>query len=380
MTDLSKLTVSLTKHGAHKVTRLLKNFPVEKVLANTWGTFEDIRIDGAQAKKNLSAFADGSLPGVWAEAKRIGGATLDRLVFVAIAFSHHELITSLKKGAKGFARGSLTDVSFQGRKSFTNFKNDIEELGFAIEADNQHVSYDLSAIFQDKKLPPLVAKVFGLKLKAAGWTGDPNLIDECIALGFHEALAVPEEYFRDWLSGVISSEKLEPRTGQFSSEFSDEFDKAEPSPTTGRGTPARLRLGVPGDMAVILSDPNGISAIKVTDPLQTSQEQLQNLSEALDGFIGQDASSEEKTQTNRSEIPLAEEDLQVLRSLVKAAIEIETAPVITQGSTDFLDYVLALLEQAKALLDAVNDTTGKYLPLITAITALGALIVAIAAL
>ena len=52
---LSKLRVSLTKHGAHKVATLLRAFPKDQVLDNTQGTHDAIRIDRAQAVKNLSA-------------------------------------------------------------------------------------------------------------------------------------------------------------------------------------------------------------------------------------------------------------------------------------------------------------------------------------
>lgn len=55
MTDLNKLTVSLTKHRSHKIAALLDAFPPDEVIASTWGKVPGINIDAAQARKVLSA-------------------------------------------------------------------------------------------------------------------------------------------------------------------------------------------------------------------------------------------------------------------------------------------------------------------------------------
>lgn len=79
MTDLRKLTVSLTKHGAHKVATLLKKYPKDQVLRNLRGTEPGVSIDLAQARKTLSASSSGVVPEVWATAQRQGSEAVDAL-------------------------------------------------------------------------------------------------------------------------------------------------------------------------------------------------------------------------------------------------------------------------------------------------------------
>jgi len=62
VTDLGQLTVSLTKHGAHKIAELLKAFPAENVLDQTRDKYQSINIDRAQAEKNLSVNARSGTP------------------------------------------------------------------------------------------------------------------------------------------------------------------------------------------------------------------------------------------------------------------------------------------------------------------------------
>lgn len=209
MTDLTRLKVSLTKHGAHKLARLLRHFPAEKVLENTSGAYEDIDIDLSQAKKNLSVFEDGTLPGVWHQAQEAGDRTVDYAVFLAISFSHHHLIDALQGGASGDMRGDIKLDMLPGTKSFTNYKNDLEELGLSTASDSSHVSYSFREMFSDTALPPVAAEIFRLKLSAAGWGGVPELVDECIEQGFHQALAVSEDFFREWLTDATTSESLD---------------------------------------------------------------------------------------------------------------------------------------------------------------------------
>jgi hypothetical protein len=121
MTDITRLRVSLTKHGAHKIFVLLENFQPDDVLKNTWDTFKGIRIDRAQARKNLSSFAGDKLPGFWADAKARGPDTLKQLVFIAIAFSHYELIAALSNGSNGSGGGTIRRADLGGGKAFTNF-------------------------------------------------------------------------------------------------------------------------------------------------------------------------------------------------------------------------------------------------------------------
>lgn len=95
MTNLSKLNVSLTKHGAHKIALLLAKYDKDEVLNHLWGTDEGINIESAQAHKNLSVTAAGKVPDVWNKAREQGEETINALVLIAIIFSHNALIREI---------------------------------------------------------------------------------------------------------------------------------------------------------------------------------------------------------------------------------------------------------------------------------------------
>lgn len=58
MVDLKKLSVSFTKHGAHKLALLLRKHGKDDLLSNVSGVESDVNIDLAQAEKNLSRKAE----------------------------------------------------------------------------------------------------------------------------------------------------------------------------------------------------------------------------------------------------------------------------------------------------------------------------------
>ena len=201
MTDLSRLKVSLTKHGAHKAFHLLRNLDTSQVLASVWNKHDGIKIDLAQTRQNLSAFADGNLPGVWDRAKALSDDTLRQLVFLAIVFSHHKVIEAFQVGALGAGTGEITRGDVLDTKAFTNIKNDIVELGFSTQHNASAVAYNLSELWKNSALGELAGQLLALKLQSAGWNTGGDVVDECVRLGFHQALAQGEDVFRLWLGG-----------------------------------------------------------------------------------------------------------------------------------------------------------------------------------
>lgn len=202
MTDLSKLKVSLTKHGAHKIFNLLRNLNTADVLDNTSGKQTGINIDRAQASQNLSAFANGNLPGVWDRAKQQSDSTLRQSVFLSIVFSHHEIIRAFRVGSSGGGLGVLKKGVVLDGKAFTNLKNDIVELKLSTQAQTDSVAFDLTPLRNNGALADLAAEIFMLKLQAAGWDSTGSLVDECVRNDFHGALSQSEIEFRSWLSKV----------------------------------------------------------------------------------------------------------------------------------------------------------------------------------
>jgi hypothetical protein len=209
MTDLKKLKVSLTKHGAHKIAILLRKYDKDSVLKHVKDEDLNVDIDLSQAKKNLSV-NEGRVPDLWNKARRNGNETIDALVLVAIILSHHELISVIKNSsAKHRFEGTIMRNQFSNVKAFTNFAGIIDELGYSIEHTMDHVHYDLSKLFKIPALHNLISELIRLKLVDAGWDESNSLIRESITHELHEVFSLTEEQFRSWLtSGSSSMESL----------------------------------------------------------------------------------------------------------------------------------------------------------------------------
>lgn len=197
MTNLRRLKVSLTKHNAHKVAVLLKAYSPDKVLDR----LDEVHAEPAQAKKNLSVGASGDLPALWTSAKRLGPDAIDNLVFVAIVFSHHQLIEAMQ-GAderQGPAGKILRDKTIDG-KAYTNFARVMDQLGVATSLEYEGVSFDCTGILEMPGLGPLVRELLELKLRSAGWTGETSIESECTRLEFHRVFGVSAKELQRWLS------------------------------------------------------------------------------------------------------------------------------------------------------------------------------------
>lgn len=219
MTNLRKLYVSLTKHGAHKIAALLKKYEIDDVLNHLSDSEPGINIELAQAKKNLSANSSGKVPALWSKAKQQGSEAVDALVLVAIIFSHHDLISAMKAstGKRPFSGRIIRGKHIDG-KAFTNIAHIIEELGYSTEHSSEHVDYDLHKLFRINSLNKLVTELLALKLEAAGWSKKNSIVDESVALGFHEVFSVTSAQFKTWLSrGVLGKAEV-------STEALDELD------------------------------------------------------------------------------------------------------------------------------------------------------------
>lgn len=205
MTDLNRLKVSLTKHGAHKVAELIKNIPVNEVLSTVWGSYKDIKIDKAQAQKNLSAGTDDVLPSIWHEVKKLGNEAIDDLIFLAIIFSHHLLIKAMIVSSYDKFIGIVKRGEVLSGKEYTNFAHIIDELGFSVKHTQELVQYDLSRIFSKVNMVPLIVELFSLKLSKAGWDKKSrNIIDECLRLNFHKVFGLSQAEFKAWLESGSS--------------------------------------------------------------------------------------------------------------------------------------------------------------------------------
>jgi hypothetical protein len=202
MTRLGRLTVSLTKHGAHKIALLLQKYDANSILQHLEGSEPGVNIELAQAKKNLSISADGNIPEVWNKARALGPDVINALVLVSIIFSHVHLIDMVRRAdnRNGFS-GTIRRERMQNEKAFTNFAHTFDELGYSVEHTSDHVRYDFRKFFDITGLNMLVEELLTLKLIDAQWDQKNSLVEEAIKLNFHEVFSLTAAEFKKWLEG-----------------------------------------------------------------------------------------------------------------------------------------------------------------------------------
>jgi len=200
MLDLSRLSVSLTKHGAHKIAALLKKHDKDSILDRLEGAEPGINIDLVQARKNLSVDASGSVPEVWKNARDAGDESIDALVLIGIVFSHHQLLTALRAARTAPFRGTIERGATLDGKAFTNTAHIIGELGYRVRHTPDAVSYNFSRLFEIPGLNRLALELIALKFRSAGWDGRTDLIGELVDRKLNEVFAISEEQFRNWLT------------------------------------------------------------------------------------------------------------------------------------------------------------------------------------
>jgi len=213
VTRLGRLSVSLTKHGAHKLARLLRKFDAQSILDHLEDSVPGVNIEAVQAKKNLSVSRDGRVPLFWNEARKLGAGAIDALVLIAIIFSHSHLIQVTRKAADKKGRsGTIKRDAMQNEKAFTNFAHTIDELGFSTEHAPDYVRYDFTKLFEIAGLNILVKELLRIKLVTAGWDQANSLIDELTRLELHEVFSLSVVELGAWLeTGRLASARAKPR-------------------------------------------------------------------------------------------------------------------------------------------------------------------------
>lgn len=197
MTDLSWLKVSLTKHNAHKIARLLKDYKADQILDR----LDEVHAEAAQAHKNLSVLPGNIVPDVWTKAKKLGGNAVDALVLVGIIFSHHELISAMANASSRTRFSGRIERGVQlDNKAYTNFARVLDQLGYATKLDYPGVTFNLRSMFEIPGLGPLVGELLELKLATARWGRSNTVAEEAAALDFHKVFGVTDKELGKWLS------------------------------------------------------------------------------------------------------------------------------------------------------------------------------------
>lgn len=209
MLDLTKLSTSLTKHGAHKIAWLIRDYDPDRILNLLWEEVPGINIEETQARKNLSITATGQIPLVWKKAKAQGSEATNALVLIAIIFSHHQLISAMREAALASFTGRIERGDVLDGKAYTNFAHILEELGYSTQHTKDYVDFDLSRLFKIPGLNSLVLELLALKMKVAGWKGQGDIRELLLKNKFHEVFSAKKGFFEHWLSNRDLDEVIE---------------------------------------------------------------------------------------------------------------------------------------------------------------------------
>jgi hypothetical protein len=190
MLNVSKLSVSLTKHGAHKLSLLLRKYDKDNLLNHLEGVEPGINIEAAQARANLSVGPTGVVPEVWNKARTAGTEAIDGLTLLAIIFSHRDLIRAMREGRNQAFRGIVRRGQVLDGKAVTNFAHTLEELGYSVDHTPDHISFNLARLFEIPGLHKLAFELLQLKMRPAGWLPREPLVDALVAAKLNEVLAI----------------------------------------------------------------------------------------------------------------------------------------------------------------------------------------------
>jgi hypothetical protein len=204
-TNLRRLKVSLTKHGAHKIAYLISKFDKDEILENTWESYQNIRIDRAQASKILSASRSGEVPSIWNEIKKYGEQDIFDIVFIANVFSHFDLINTMISAIDDDC--VVKNGTVIGGKAYTNFAHTIDQFGYSIEHTPDYISFDISRIFYKFYLTKHIAEILQIKLIDAGWDQKNDFIEECISKNFNKVFGLTKSDFNNWLENEVEVEE-----------------------------------------------------------------------------------------------------------------------------------------------------------------------------
>jgi len=80
--------------------------------------------------------------------ERKGTEAINGLVLISIIFSHHDLISAMKRGATAGYSGQIRRGDVLNGKAYTNFAHILEELGYSTKHTQNYVDFDLGRLFK----------------------------------------------------------------------------------------------------------------------------------------------------------------------------------------------------------------------------------------
>ena len=188
---------------------MIENHPRHEVLTNIRGRYTGINLDRAQIAKMLSADPiTKELPEEWDEIRNYSKRAIEAFVFIAILFSHHLLIKVFAKSMTAEMRGVLQREDLDD-KTYTNLVHSMHRIDLcAYVPGADAIDYNLTPLFKEMSIGPLVQRILARKLATTGWKEpEPNdhftrtFYEQCFHFGFHHTIGISEHQFHAWLEG-----------------------------------------------------------------------------------------------------------------------------------------------------------------------------------
>lgn len=226
MIDLNELDVSLTKHGAYKIYRIMRELGPERVLEHVDDDALEIHIDAAQAAKNISIGRTGKVPSYWNKAKGLGDAELRSLTLLSICHSHHSLIETLIASKPRLGNGLILRDHIIFDKAYTNLSDNFLELGFRFSKNDHGFEYDFGKIFELKGFPEIFLSMIMDKLAVCGLGAgatDAQVIDAALSVALNQVVGLTPLEYRTWLTQKV----LEIEEGNDPLEINEELSETD---------------------------------------------------------------------------------------------------------------------------------------------------------
>jgi len=210
MSQLEKLTVSLTKNGYFKIHKIIESFPAADILSHIDGSYLNIKLDESQVINMLSIDPTTKMvPSIWDDVKTLGLPGIQALTFISVLFSHHKLIHFFSETTSSSMKGTISRTDLGG-KQYTNFVYTMDETGLCQKKIGaEKIDYTLKPLYIDD-LGPLVKELLLLKLNRIGWEPPKNkefcrdFYTQCFYYNFHKVFGLSEEEFKTWLEQGIA--------------------------------------------------------------------------------------------------------------------------------------------------------------------------------
>jgi len=196
--DLSKLKASWTKYDIVQVMEVIDNLET----LNAFKT-KKAKIDEPVLRAFLGVGSlQDELPDYWIKIQNYPNEK-KLFAFFSVLFTHKEIIELF---ATKYSTGEMKGVFIvEPGKKFTNIRSALIVSGAAqsIYRRTKEVPFDFSPLYRNSAVGKLFKQLLSERISKISSVAlaDSDFYEICISNGFHKAISLTEEQFRNWLEG-----------------------------------------------------------------------------------------------------------------------------------------------------------------------------------